>query len=139
MPKIRADRHRPGGDEMPDLRQLVPAEEEQTDEGRLEEEGHQAFDRQRRTEDVADIVAVVAPVHAELEFHDDAGGDAEHEVDAEQPAPEFGHLPPDLAAGHDIDGFHDRQEHGQAERQGHEQEVVKRRQRKLEARKRYDI
>ncbi|EGE55402.1 hypothetical protein RHECNPAF_930048 [Rhizobium etli CNPAF512] len=81
--KIRAERHRPGGNEMADLRQLVPAEEEQTDEGRLQEEGHQAFDRQRRAEDVADIIAVIAPVHAELEFHDDAGGDADHEIDAE--------------------------------------------------------
>jgi hypothetical protein len=80
------------------LAQLVPAEEEQPDEGRLEEEGHQPFDRQRRAEDVADIVAVVAPVHAELEFHGDAGGDAEHEVDAEQRAPELRHLPPDRAA-----------------------------------------
>jgi hypothetical protein len=41
-------------------------------------------------------------------------------VDAEQRAPEFRHLPPDLAAGHDIDGFHDGQQHGQAERQRYE-------------------
>jgi hypothetical protein len=114
--------------------QLVPAEEEEPHEGRLEEEGHQPLDRQRRAEDVADVVAVVAPVHTELEFHGDAGGDAEDEVDAEQRAPEFRHLPPDRAARHDIDGLHDRHEDRQTQRQRHEEEVIQRCHRELQAR-----
>ncbi|MOA06341.1 hypothetical protein D3C78_1259720 [compost metagenome] len=105
---------------MAEFRQFIPAEKEQPDEGGFQEEGHHALDRQRRTENIADIVAVVAPVHAELEFHDDAGGNAKHEVDAEQRAPEFRHLPPDRAAGHDIDRFHDGDHHRQSDRQGNE-------------------
>ena len=79
---------------MPDL-QPVPAEEEQADEGGFEEEGHQAFDRERRAEDIADIMRVVGPVGAELELHGDAGGDAHGEVDAEQNTPEHRHVAPD--------------------------------------------
>src|SRR5262245_64872047 len=66
---------------MADLRQAIPAEEEEADEGRLEEEGHQPFDRQRGAEDVADIVRVIGPVHAELELHGDAGRDPHGEID----------------------------------------------------------
>jgi hypothetical protein len=56
-------------DQVAHLGELVPAEEEQADEGGFQEEGHQPLDGQRRAEDVAHVVAVVAPVHAELEFH----------------------------------------------------------------------
>ncbi len=132
--EVRAERDSPGGHQMADLRQLVPAEEEQADKGRLQEEGHQAFDRQRCPENIADIIAVIAPVHAELEFHHDACGDTEHEIDAEQRPPELRHLPPDLPAGHDISRFHDGKQHGQAECQRHEQEVIQRRHGKLQTR-----
>ncbi|MNJ37901.1 hypothetical protein D3C77_327370 [compost metagenome] len=113
------------GDEQVGVRlQLVPAEEHQADEGRLEEEGHQALDRQRRPEDVPDVVGVVAPVHAELEFHGQAGRDAQHEVDAEDRAPEAGDGPPDRPTGHHIDALHDDQHEGKAQGEGHEQKVV---------------
>lgn len=69
--------------------EFVPAEEHQPDEGGLEEEGHEPLDRERRAEEGADLVALIAPVHAELEFHSDAGRHAEHEVDAEERGPEF--------------------------------------------------
>ena len=124
---------------MPDLGEAIPAEEEKADEGCLEEEGHEAFDRERGAEDVADIVAVVGPVHAELEFHGDAGGDAHGEVDAEEQAPELGHLAPDLAAGHDIDALHDAEEQREAKRQRHEQEVVHRREAELQPRELHHI
>jgi hypothetical protein len=116
------------------LRQLVPAEEHQADEGRLEEEGHEPLDGERRTEDVADIVAVVAPVHTELEFHGDAGRDAEDEVDAEQRGPEFRHLPPDRAVGHHIDRLHDRHDDRQTQRERHEEEVIHSGHRELQSR-----
>ena len=132
--EVRANGHGPGCGEMAKLRQLVPAEEEQADEGGFEEEGHQAFDRQRRAEDVADIMAVVAPVHPELELHDDAGRHPQREVDAEQRAPEFGHLPPDHPAGHHIYRLHDGEQDRQSERQRDEEEVVQRGDGKLQPR-----
>ena len=92
-------------------RQTMPAEEEQPDEGGLEEERHQSFDRQWGAEDVADVVCVVRPVGAELEFHGDAGCNTHGEVDAEQRAPEPYHVAPDGAAGGHINAFHDRQQH----------------------------
>ena len=118
----------------PTLRQAVPAEEEEPDEGRLQEEGHQPLDGQRRAEDVADVMGVVGPVRAELELHGDAGGHAHGEIDAEQQAPEFGHVAPDRPAGHDVDALHDGEQHREAEGQRHEQEVIHRRQRELQAR-----
>ncbi len=102
----------------------------------FQEERHQALDRQRRAEDVADVVGVVGPVGAELELHGDAGRDPHGEVDAEQQAPELRHALPDLAARHDVDALHDGEQHGQAERQRHEQEVIQRGQRELQPRER---
>ena len=64
-------------------------------------------------------MAVIGPVHPELKFHGDAGGDAHGEIDAEQNAPEFGRLMPDLFAGHDIDALHNAEQNGKAQRQGH--------------------
>ena len=124
--EVRSDGNQPGDDQMRALGKPIPAEEEEADKGCFEEEGHQALDRQRRAENVADIVAVIAPVHAELEFHRDAGGHPQHEVDAEQGSPEFGHLSPDRPVGHDIDCFHDRDDHGKSQCQRHEQEVIER-------------
>ncbi|KAG1393712.1 hypothetical protein G6F59_014314 [Rhizopus arrhizus] len=117
---VGAQRHQPGHHQVLDLAQAVPAEEEQADEGGFQEERHQAFDGQRRTEDVTHVVAVVGPVHAELEFHHDAGGDAHGEVDAEQDAPEQGHPAPDLLAGHHVHALHDGHHEGQAEGERYE-------------------
>ncbi|MNR29277.1 hypothetical protein D3C85_1466550 [compost metagenome] len=69
-------------------------------------------------------MGVVGPVHAELEFHGQAGGHAQDEVDAEQHAPEAGDGPPDGPARHHIDALHDDQHEGEAQREGHEQKVV---------------
>ncbi len=113
------ERHR----EMFARRQLVPAEEKQADESRFEKEGHQAFDRQRRAKDVADILRIIGPVRSELELHGQSSGDAEGEIDAEQLAPELRHVPVDFLARHDEDRLHDDEEPGQAERQRDEQEV----------------
>ena len=120
------------------LGELVPAEEEQADKRRLQKEGHQAFDRQRRAENVADIMAVITPVHAELEFHGDAGGDPQDEVDPEQRSPELGHLAPDRAVCHHIDRFHDGHHDRQTERQRHEKEMVHGSHRELQARQLYN-
>jgi hypothetical protein len=50
----------------------------------------------------------------------DAGGDAEHEVDAEQLAPEAGDVRQISLAGHHVDAFHDDQQERQAKGQRHE-------------------
>ena len=124
---------------MPRLGEPVPAKEHQADEGRLQEERHQAFDGQRRAEDVSDIVGVVRPVGSELEFHSQAGGDAEHEIDAEDRPPEPGDRPPDRATGHDIDALHDDQQERKSQRQRHEEKMVHRRQGELQPGELYDI
>ena len=78
----------PDDREVEASRQLVPAEDPEADEGRLEEEREQALERERRAEDVADEPGVLRPVHAELELLHDAGDDAHREVDEEDLAEE---------------------------------------------------
>src|SRR5262249_31744359 len=125
--QIRTDGDQPRHCEMTKLGQAVPAENKQTDESRFQEKRHQAFDGERRAEYVADIMRIVGPVGAELEFHGDAGGHPHGEIDAEQLAPKLRDVPPDSAASHHIDALHDRQQKRQAERQRHEQKMVQRR------------
>ena len=122
--EVGAERHHSGDEQMLDACEAVPAEEEHADEGGFEEEGHQAFNGEWGAEHVADVVRVVGPVGAELEFHGDAGGDAHDEVDAEQDAPEFHHVAPDSAPGGDVDGLHYDQQNREPEGERHEQEVV---------------
>src|SRR4029079_15153436 len=55
-------------------------------------------------------------------------------VDAEEESPELRHLAPDGAPGHDIDALHDGDQHGETERQRHEQEVIEGRERELQPR-----
>ena len=81
--EIGAHRQRPGGDQMLHLAEPVPSEEEHADERGFQKKGHHAFQRQRRAEHIADIMRVIGPVGAELEFHGDAGGDTHGEIDAE--------------------------------------------------------
>ncbi len=100
----------------------------------FQKERHQAFDRQRRAENIADIMRVIGPVGAELEFHGDAGGNPHGEIDAEQLAPEPGGVAPDFPAGHDIGALHDGEQERQPERERHEQEMVKRRSGELQTR-----
>ena len=119
-----ADRDQPHAGRVQLRRELVPSEDPQAEEGRLEEERQQRLDSQRCTEDVADEARVVAPVHPELELLDDSRDKAKGEVDREQLAEELGqtqHLgvavakPCGLEAGDD-----DRQ----ANRDRDEEEVV---------------
>ncbi|MNJ59588.1 hypothetical protein D3C77_552810 [compost metagenome] len=131
--EVRAQRHQPGHGEVLHLGEPIPAEEEQANEGRFEEERHQPFDGQRRAEDVTDVMAVVGPVGAELKLHGQPGGDAQGEVDAEQLAPELDHVLIDLLAGHDIDRFHDGQQERQPQGQRHEEKVIHRRHGELQA------
>jgi hypothetical protein len=76
-----------------------------------------------------DIPRVVRPVHAELELLDDAGDHADGEVDEKEPAPEDS---PSSSTCQVLDRvvpvlvgrrLHDRQQQGQPDRQGDENEV----------------
>lgn len=108
--QVGAQRHQPGHGHVLNFAQTIPTEEEQTDKGRFEEEGHQTFNGQRRTEDIAHIVRVVRPVSPELELHGQTGCHTQREVDTKQLAPELGHIFINLFAGKDVDRFHDGQQ-----------------------------
>ena len=119
-----ADVHDPHAGRVQALGDAAPAEDPQAEEGRLEEEGEQRLEGQRRAEDVTDEAAVAAPVHPELELLDDAGDQAEGEVDREELAEELRHPqvalvaradPPRVVPGHD---------RGEPDRDRHEEEVV---------------
>ena len=120
----RADRGDPDRGQVEALRQSIPAEDPEAEERRFEEEREEAFDRQRRAEDVADEPAVGAPVHAELELLDDPGDDAQGEVDEEQLAVEPGQSQVGGVAAPDPDGLEARDQEAQSDRQRDEQEVV---------------
>ena len=86
----RAERHRPDRQQVDPARQLVPAEQPQPQERRLQEERGQPLHRQRRAENVADQPRVRAPVHPELELLHDPGHHADRHVDDQQRAEEPG-------------------------------------------------
>ena len=127
-------------------RHLVPAKVHDGHEGGLHEEGDDALDSQRRSEDVAHEPRVVGPVGAKLELEDDACGDAHGEVDAEEALPELGGLLPEGSVGLRgvalADGLlcaivaclDDAHDDGQTERQGNEEPVVDCRERELGSR-----
>ena len=133
--QIGADRDQPGDRRWPSFGSRSQPKKNRPTKVDFEKECHQAFDRQRRAENVADIMRVIGPVGAELEFHGDAGGDPHGEIDAEQLAPESRHVAPDFPAGHDVDALHDGKQERQPERQRHEQEMVERRCGELQPRK----
>ena len=110
---------------MLDFRKPLPGEKKHPDEGGFQEKCHQAFNRQRRTEDVSNVMRVIGPIGAELELHGDAGGNTHGEIDAKQHAPELHHVAPYRLARHHIDGFHDAQQNGEPQGQGNEDEVIK--------------
>ncbi len=113
---------------------LLPAKEHHGDERRLHEEGQNALNGKRRTEDVAHKPTVIAPVGAKLKLQDDASGHADGEIHAKDGHPELGGGQPLLAARAQVDGFHDGHNHTQAERERHEEPVIDGRKRKLSAR-----
>ena len=114
-------------------REAVPTEEEQTNKSRFQEEGHQAFNGEWRAKNVTHIVGVVGPIRAELKFHREACGHTDGEVDAKKLAPEPGHVLVHLLAAYDVSEFHHDKHEGQAKRERHEDEMVHRGQRKLQA------
>src|SRR5450830_817719 len=68
------DHHQPRRDVVEAFGDLLAAEQQYAEEGRLEEEGQKALSRQRRSEDAAHEARVVRPVRAESELHGEARG-----------------------------------------------------------------
>jgi hypothetical protein len=69
-------------------RHQLATEQKHAQEGRLEEEGGDAFIGEQGTEDVRCGIGEPAPVRAELEGHDHAGHHADAEGHREYPDPE---------------------------------------------------
>ena len=137
--KIRANRHCPHHRRVRFLGQLIPAENPQAQESGFEEKGEQRLDGKRRAKNVAHKARVFRPIHAELKFLHDAGDDADRKIDEEQLAPEFGQAQVHLIPVADVGRFQDRHEDGQAQRQGHEKEMVYGCDGKLQARQKQSI
>src|SRR5262245_21197813 len=129
-----AERHDPDGCQVDARREPVPTEDPEAEEGRLEEERRQSLDGQRRTEHVADEPRVHRPVHPELEFLDEPGGDRDRDVDQQERPEEAGQAQPGLVPGAVPDRLHDRHQRRQTESQRYEEEVVDRRRRELHPR-----
>ena len=115
-------------------RQSIPAEDPEAEERRLEHERREPLDRERRAEDVTDVLRVHGPVHPELELLHEPGRDADREVDEHQRAEEARQPQPSVVASAVPEGLHDCDERREPERQRDEQEVVQRRRRELEPR-----
>jgi len=107
-----------------DARQPVPAEDPQTDERRLQEEGDQGFESQRRAEDIADEAGVLRPVHTELELLHDAGDHARREVDEEKLREKLGEAQPLIVSSAQPSGLQNRDHPAGPDGHWHEEEVV---------------
>ncbi len=129
----RADRDDPDRREVDFRPQAIPAEDPQTEERGLEEERGEPLHRERRAEDVADVLGVRRPVHPELKLLDDARDDAEREVDQKQLAEETGQPQPALVMGPVPRRLERCDEPDEPDRDRDEQKVVERRDGELPA------
>ena len=81
---------------METRRNLFPSKEHYGHKGAFHKEGHNAFDGQGRTKDVANKPRIVAPIGAKLKFEDNTCGHAHGKVNAEKLLPEVRHIFPKL-------------------------------------------
>jgi len=106
-----------GGEPVHAAGEAVLAEEKETEEGGLEEEGEDAFHGEGHADDAAGAAGELRPVGAELELHGNAGNNAEDEVDGEDLGPEAGGDVVLFLAGAEGEGFEDddqeREAHGE--------------------------
>ena len=124
----------PDRQQMQPLRELVPAEQPQPQERRLQEERGQPLHRQRRAEDVADQPRVSAPVHPELELLHDAGHHADRDVDDQQRAEEPGQPQVIIAPAAVPRRLQQRGQERQTDRDRDEEEMIDRHKRELHPR-----
>ena len=91
---------------METLTHAIPAEEHHSHESSLHKESEDTLDGERSSEDIADEPGIIRPIRAELKFEDEAGGDTDGEIDAEDRHPELGDTLPRLLLSADIDTLH---------------------------------
>ena len=115
-------------------RQLVPAEQPQPQERRLQEERAQPLHRQRGAEDVADQPRVRPPVHPELELLHQPGHHADRDVDHQQRAEEPGQPQVLILPGAIPGRLQQRGQERQPDRDRDEEEMIDRRERELNPR-----
>ena len=120
------DRH-PGGEVVEAVGDLAPAEEHHHEERRLQEEGYDTLDGERRTEDVADEVGVIGPIGTELKLEDKTGSDTDGKVDPEDLLPKLGRLAPEVLLRPEILRLSDCHHQAHAQRQRDKEPVVHRR------------
>ena len=99
------------------------AEQQHAEECRLQKEGHQVFVGQHGRDHVGGRVGEACPIGAELEWHDDAGDDAHGEGDREDADPEARDAQPDLVTLEEIQPLQNRDEGGEADGEGRQQDV----------------
>ena len=137
--QVGAERDEPNASAMFCFAQLIPTENPNAEERRLEEECGQRLESERRTEDISHESSVLRPVHAEVKLLDDTGDDAHRKVDQKQRPEEFDQLldfdAPLVTAAIDVPSLEYRGEDRQSESDGHEQEMINRRDRELPSRK----
>ena len=126
-----AKRHEPDACQMHPLGEPVPSEEPQPEERRLEEERREAFHRERTAEHIADEPGVGRPVHPELELLHKTSDDADRDVDHEEVPEEPGQASILRVVGAVPHRLENRDEDGEPDRDGHEQEVIHARRREL--------
>ena len=129
--QVRADGRQPGRRKVKTSGHLIPAEKHHGDERTFQKKGHNSFDCQRRSENIADEIGVIRPVRPELEFEDQSGGHADREIDPENAHPKLDRPFPERIAGTVVNGLHDGADETQPEGQRHEQPMVDGRHRKL--------
>ncbi len=117
-------RHQPDTGQVQFLRESVPPEDPNAQEGGFEEEGRETLHGQGTSEDVAHEAGVVRPVHSELELLDQPGYDADGHVDQQQ-GPEELRQPLERGIVVAIPaGLEQRDQERQSDGHRHEEEVV---------------
>ena len=75
---------------MDDRRNTIPAEQHQSQEPRLEHEGHRSFKAEHRPKEITHKLRQRSPVCAELKLHRQPGGHTDAEIQHIQLRPEAG-------------------------------------------------
>ena len=101
----------------------MSVEDPDTGEGAFQEEGHEGFEGQGRTEDVAHKGRVLGPIGPELDLHGYTCDDPDHEVYSEEVTPEVGVVAVDILAGFQIFEFKDYDKQDQPDGERHHEEV----------------
>ena len=100
------------------------APDQRADERALQEEGEHAFHRQRLSDHTAGVFGKVRPIRSELEFHRNAGDDADGKIKSENLGPKSDGLVVFIIAGAQCAPFPVNDEPRQPHRELREQVVI---------------